>query len=172
MCRQADPGMTNSALIAFRRSLMTAIAVLAPPASGVRTRMRAQVRRMANRAAGPRAGAGVTPVTVGLTPVGGVIQRAGGCVTGFTGILLVTRQAAFTVPGGIDSMDLQPPQVVMVGRHRDLVTILARCLGVTDGARIVCLHGKIPVSTRPVLVMTARRSLRIHIFVAGEARLA
>ena len=57
--------------------------------------------------------AGVAIVTMILVPARRMGLGSGRFMTGRTGILLMTDQAAPAIPGGLDTMRFQPPKVVM-----------------------------------------------------------
>ncbi|MEI6563175.1 MAG: hypothetical protein WCO42_02570 [bacterium] len=63
----------------------------------------------------------MTVQTVILPPPG--IVGLGPCigVTGITGILLMTHQTSGSIPLGLHAVGFQPPQVIVRGRHRNLM---------------------------------------------------
>src|ERR1035437_9897758 len=113
--------------------------------------------------------AGVTILTMVLSPPGIVGLGPVGCMTGRAGILLMTDHAVSAIPCGLGTVSLQPPKVVVRGRHCDLVALPARLFAVADTARIIRLSAHSAVSPSPVLAMAERRGLTIHVIMACGA---
>lgn len=66
-------------------------------------------------------------------------------------------------------MSLQPPQIVVRNRHRDLMAFPAGLFLVTDAAGIIRLRAEGAMPPRPVLRVTRGRGFGIHIHMTGGA---
>ena len=104
---------------------MAVITMLVTPSSQMRIGMRADIRLMAERTTGPGSFTGMTTEAMTPIPAGLVRLRPGIRMTGITGILLMTHQTALTIPGALNPVGLQPPEIIVRGRHRDLMTFPA-----------------------------------------------
>lgn len=94
---------------------------------------------MAQGAACPPFLAGMTLEAVIVPPAGVMALRPGLLMAGCAGILLMTHQAFRPVPGSLDAMGLQPPQIVVGGGLCHLVTLPAGRLAVTHRTSLLIL---------------------------------
>lgn len=78
-------------------------------------------------------------------------------------------QTLLPVPGCLDSVGLQPPEVIVRGRLGDLVTLAAGGLRMANRAGLLILARKETVSLRPARLMAGGRRFRIHIHMARVA---
>ncbi len=160
------PGMTNTTLRRRERPGMATVTVTAAPAGRMRVGVRTDIGFMAQSTTCSRALAGVTIIAMIFSPAGIVGLGTGVCVAGSAGIFLMTNQTVGPIPCGLDAVGLRPPKVVVRNRHAYLMTLPARFLNVTHAAGIIRLSAHGAVSPRPVLTMTGRRGLLIHISMA------
>ena len=99
---------------------------------------------------GPCGLAGMTLQAVILPPTRIVGLGPGFLMTSDAGILLMADQTLGPVPGRLDPVRLQPPQVIVRGRLGDLVTFSAGGLGMTDRAGLLILPRQDAMTLCPV----------------------
>lgn len=118
---------------------------------------------MTQGAPGPCGFAGVTLQAVILPPTRIVALGPGFLMAGDTEIRLVTNETLGPVPGRLNPMSLQPPEVIVRGRLGDLVTFAAGGLCMTNRAGLLILSSQDAMTLRPAEFMACRRRFRIHI---------
>ena len=169
MRTDAAPAMADGAIFRIGRARMAIVAMLLQPAGGMRVGVGTYVGRVAQCTTCPSALAGVAIIAMGLIPGGVMRLGPGRCMTGAAGILSMTDQAALAVPGGLDAVGLQTPEVVVRCRHRDLVALAAGLFAVAHAAGVIRLGAHLAMPPRPVLSVTWRRRPPVHLLMAGAA---
>lgn len=168
MPRHQVAPMAHLAISRFGRPWMAGVAVRRAPARSMGIRMGVDRPLMAQGAARPPLLTGMALEAVIVPPARIMTLRLGLLMAGRTGILLMANHALRTVPGRLDTMGLQTPQVV-VGRGLGyLVTLPAGRFAMAHRAGLFILTRQNSVALRPLKLVTRRRRSGIQVDMAGR----